>query len=85
MQWWTIQKQVKQSSKFIGRLLHARGTPFTAVTVETLGAIGEEASVLFHDLGHRIAAVTAESRSFQFLMHRLSIVEHATWERRIYS
>ena len=46
---------------------------FTAVAVETLGAIGEEASVFFHDLGRRIAAVTAEPKSFQFMMQRLSV------------
>ena len=46
---------------------------FTPIAVETLGALGEEASAFFHDLGHRINAVTVEPRSFQFLMQRLSV------------
>jgi len=43
------------------------------VAVETLGALGEEASAFFQNLGWRITAVTAEPRSFQFLMQRLSV------------
>ena len=46
---------------------------FTPVAVETLGALGDEALTLFKDIGHRVAAVTNESRSFQFLMQRLSV------------
>lgn len=46
---------------------------FKPVAVETLGALGEEASAFFEDLGRRITAVTAEPRSFQFLMQRLSV------------
>ena len=46
---------------------------FMPVAVETLGALGEEAYTLFRDLGHRIAAVTTEPRSFQYLMQRLSV------------
>jgi len=46
---------------------------FKPVAVETLGALGEEASAFFQDLGQRITAVTAEPRSFQFLMQRLSV------------
>ena len=46
---------------------------FTPVAVETLGALGEQAYAFFRDLGHRIAAVTTEPRSFQFLMQRLSV------------
>jgi hypothetical protein len=44
---------------------------FMPVAVETLGAIGEEAFAFLQDLGRRISAVTAEPRSFQFLMQRL--------------
>ena len=44
---------------------------FKPVAVETLGALGEEA--FFRDLGRRITAVTAEPRSFQFLMQKLSV------------
>ena len=43
------------------------------MAVETLGALGEDASIFFRDLGHRIAAVTLEPRSYQFLMQRLSV------------
>jgi hypothetical protein len=46
---------------------------FMPVAVETLGAIGEEAFAFLQDLGRRISAVTAEPRSFQFLMQRLSV------------
>mgnify|MGYP006376173573 CR=1 FL=1 len=45
---------------------------FLPVAVETLGALGEEAYT-FRDLGHRIATVTTEPKSFQFLMQRLSM------------
>ena len=46
---------------------------FTPIAVETLGALGDEASTFFGDLGRRIASVTAEPRSSQFLMQRLSV------------
>ena len=46
---------------------------FKPVAVETPGALGEEASAIFQDLGRRITAVTAEPRSFQFLIQRLSV------------
>ena len=34
---------------------------------------GDEALSFIHDLGQRIAVATAEPRSFQFLMQRLSV------------
>ena len=43
------------------------------VVVETLGALGDEAIALLRDIGQRIAAVTGEPRSHQFLMQRLSV------------
>ena len=46
---------------------------FTPIAVESLGALGDEASAFFGDLGRRIASVTAEPRSSQFLMQRLSV------------
>ena len=46
---------------------------FVPISVETLGAPGDEALAFFRDLGKRIADVTAEPRSFQFLMQRLSV------------
>ena len=50
---------------------------FKPVAVETLGALGEEASAFFQDLGRRSTAVTAEPRSFQFLVQRLSVTLHS--------
>jgi len=50
---------------------------FVPVAVKSLGALGEEASTFFCNLEHQIAAVTAEPRSFQFLIQRLSVaVQH---------
>ena len=46
---------------------------FTPVAVETLGPLGDEASNFFLNIGHRIAAVTNEPRSYQFLMQRLNV------------
>lgn len=46
---------------------------FVPVAVETLGAPGDEALAFFRDIGQRIAAATAEPRSFQFLMQRVSV------------
>ena len=46
---------------------------FIPIAVETLGALGDEALSFFRDLGHRISTVTAEPRSFQFLLQRLSV------------
>jgi len=43
------------------------------VAVETLGALGEEASDFVHELGRRIATVTGEKRSTEFLLQRLSV------------
>jgi hypothetical protein len=46
---------------------------FTPVAVESLGSVGEEASMFFRDLGNRIASVSNEARSYSFLMQRLSV------------
>ena len=46
---------------------------FKPVAVETLGVPGDEALTFLKDLGHRITAVTAEPRSLQFLMQRISV------------
>jgi len=46
---------------------------FTPIAVETFGALGNEALAFFRDVGRRVAAVTEEPRSFQFLMQRLSV------------
>ena len=46
---------------------------FTPIAVESLGSVGEEASKFFRDLGNRIASVSNESRSYSFLMQRLSV------------
>jgi len=41
--------------------------------IDSLGALGEEASDFFRNLGHRITSATTEPRPFQCLMQRLSI------------
>ena len=46
---------------------------FVPLAVETLGALGDEAFRFFRDLGQRIAVTTAEPRSYQFLMQRISV------------
>ena len=46
---------------------------FIPIAVETLDVPGDEALSFSHDLGQRIAVATAEPRSYQFLMQRLSV------------
>jgi len=46
---------------------------FTSIAVETLGAVGESALDFLQELGRCIASLTAEPRSFLFLMQRLSV------------
>ena len=46
---------------------------FIPIAIETLGVPGDEALSFFQDLRQRIAVATAEPRSFQFLMQRLSV------------
>jgi len=45
---------------------------FMSVAVNILDALSEEAFMFFHNLGHRIADVTAGPRLFHFLMLQLS-------------
>jgi len=45
---------------------------FTPIAVETLGAVGESVMDFFRQLGRHIAIMTAETRSFAFLMQHLS-------------
>jgi hypothetical protein len=46
---------------------------FVPIAVETLGALGDDATDFLHQLGRRIAAVTGERRSTEFLLQRLSV------------
>ena len=46
---------------------------FVPVGVETIGALGDGAGELFHELGRRIAAVTGERRATEYLLQRLSV------------
>ena len=46
---------------------------FGPVAVETLGALGDGADELMHDLGRRISEVTGERRATEFLLQRLSV------------
>ena len=43
------------------------------VAVETMGALGEEASDFLHDLGKRIERVTGERRATEYLLQRISV------------
>jgi hypothetical protein len=46
---------------------------FVPIAVETLGALGDDASDFLHQLGRRIANVTGERRATEFLLQRLSV------------
>jgi len=46
---------------------------FMPVAVETLSALGQEASDFLKDLGGRITAVTKERRAHEFLLQRISV------------
>ena len=46
---------------------------FIPIAVETIGALGDEASAFFKDSSKRIERVTSEPRSEQFIMQTLSI------------
>ena len=45
----------------------------TPIAVESMGPLGQNATVFFNELGRRIEATTAEPRSLQFLFQRLSV------------
>ncbi len=45
----------------------------TPIAVESMGPLGQDATIFFNDLGRRIEATTAEPRSLQFLFKRLSV------------
>jgi hypothetical protein len=45
---------------------------FVPVTVETQGALGEEADDFISELGRRIASVMGEKRATEFMLQRLS-------------
>ena len=45
----------------------------TPIAVESMGPLGQEATIFFHELGRRIEATTAEPRSLQYLLQRLSV------------
>ena len=46
---------------------------FVPVAVGTLGALGDGADELMHDLGRRISEVTGERRATEFLLQKLSV------------
>jgi hypothetical protein len=46
---------------------------FVPVAVETMGALGEEASDFLHDLGKRIERVSGERRATEYLLQRISV------------
>jgi len=49
---------------------------FVPVAVETLGALGDDATAFLKDLGRRIEVVTKERRATEFLMQRVSVALH---------
>ena len=51
----------------------ARTFHFIPIAVETLGALGVDATAFFKDLGSRIKTVTQERRAYEFLMQRVSV------------
>ena len=61
----------RKKSKYAS--LSATTYNFIPIAVETIGALGDEASAFFKDLNKRIERVTAEPRSEQFNMQTLSI------------
>lgn len=46
---------------------------FQPIAIETLGAFGSSAINFFNDLGHRMRAVSQDTRAGMFLMQRLSV------------
>ena len=48
---------------------------FVPIAVETMGAVGEERLTFLKELGARISTLTKERRSFEFLMHRGSVLQ----------
>ena len=46
---------------------------FVPVAVETLGAMGAEALAFFKEVARRIARVTNEPRSHQYLLQRVAV------------
>jgi hypothetical protein len=46
---------------------------FTPIAIETLGALGSEASAFFSELGRRLQYATREHRAYMFLMQRISV------------
>jgi hypothetical protein len=46
---------------------------FTPIAIETLGALGSEASAFFSELGRRLQNATREHRAYMFLMQCISV------------
>ena len=61
----------RKKSKYAS--LSATTYNFIPIAVETIGALGDEASAFSKDLSKRIERVTSEPRSEQFIMQTLSI------------
>jgi hypothetical protein len=51
----------------------SRSHYFVPLAIETLGAVGEEGMIFLKELSGRIAAVTKDERSLNFLMQRISV------------
>jgi hypothetical protein len=46
---------------------------FTPIAIETLGALGSEASAFFSELGRSLQYATREQRDYTFLIQRISV------------
>ena len=46
---------------------------FVPIAIETLGAVGDDATSFLQELGRRIQCVTKDSRTMTFLWQRLSV------------
>jgi hypothetical protein len=52
----------------------AANNTFTPIAIETLGALGSEASAFFSELGRRLQYATREQRAYMFLLQRINVV-----------
>jgi len=54
---------------------------FVPITIETMGALGDDALDFMHQLDHRIASVTGKRRSTEFLVQWLSVAFSGATQR----
>ena len=65
---------VDGESKKLSKYAHLESTHhFVPVAVETLGALGPEASSLLKEIAHRISLARGEERAHKFLLQRVAV------------